>query len=234
MAAEPLAQDHEALAAKAVAVCGRLVAAYGELRALPRRESLHELVATMLSHRTTQRSEALAYERMWRRFRSWEAIAQADPADLIEAISAVSFAGAKAANLQIAVRAVLAQGSDSLEFLRPMDTAAAMAWLTDLPGVGVKTASLVLLFCFAKPVLPVDTHVHRVSQRLGLIGAHVGPGPAHQALLALLPADPHVLYNFHVTMLHHGQRVCTSRAPAHQRCVLTDLCDLYAREHSHR
>ncbi|MHB0875508.1 MAG: endonuclease III, partial [Anaerolineae bacterium] len=58
--------------------------------------------------------------------------------------------------------------------------------------------------------------------------------PAHEALLALLPADPHCLYNFHVAMLHHGQRVCTSRASAHDRCSLTDLCDLYQSEHAGR
>ncbi|MHB0878276.1 MAG: endonuclease III domain-containing protein, partial [Anaerolineae bacterium] len=210
-------------AARALAVCSRLIATYGDLRLLPRRGPMHELIATMLSHRTTQKSEALAYERMWRRFGSWEAIRDADVGELAAAIDVVSFAEAKAANIQTAIRAVTAGGDTSLEFLRNMDTEAAKAWLMDLPGVGVKTASLVLLFCFGKPVLPVDTHVHRVSQRLGLIGPKVGPGPAHEALLALLPADPHCLYNFHVAMLHHGQRVCTSRASAHDRCSLTDL-----------
>ena len=102
-----------------------------------------------------------------------------------------------------------------------------LAWLTSLPGVGIKTASLVLLFCFGKLALPVDTHVHRVSQRLGLIGPKVSAAKAHQLLLALLPADPYILYNFHVALLRHGQRICTWSNPRCQKCPLTDLCDWY-------
>jgi len=94
--------------------------------------------------------------------------------------------------------------------------------------VGIKTASLVLLFCFSKPLLPVDTHVHRVSQRLGLIGPKVSANTAHKLLLDLLPQDPHVLYNFHVTMLRHGQRLCLWGTPHCERCPLRERCDWYA------
>jgi endonuclease-3 len=103
-----------------------------------------------------------------------------------------------------------------------------LAWLMALPGVGIKTASLVLLFCFSKPLLPVDTHVHRVSQRLGLIGPKVSANAAHKLLLDLLPQDPHVLYNFHVTMLRHGQRLCLWGTPHCERCPLRERCDWYA------
>ncbi|HEX2619659.1 MAG TPA: hypothetical protein VHL11_05920, partial [Phototrophicaceae bacterium] len=100
-----------------------------------------------------------------------------------------------------------------------------LAWLMDLPGVGIKTASLVLLFCFSKPVIPVDTHVHRVSGRLGLIGAKVSAESAHHLLLAMLPPDPHILFNFHVAMLRHGQRICTFNSPRCPRCPLNTICD---------
>jgi endonuclease-3 len=108
-----------------------------------------------------------------------------------------------------------------------MPVAEALDWLMSLPGVGIKTASLVLLFCFGKPVLPVDTHVHRVSQRLGLIGPKVAPTKAHALLLALLPPDPPVLFNFHVAMLQHGRQVCVWGAPRCEICPLTDLCHWY-------
>jgi endonuclease-3 len=216
---------------KALAVSDRLAGAYGWRRLLPRREPLHELIATMLSHRTTQKNEALAFELMLRRFGSWEAVAQAPTDALAEAISPANFAATKAANIKTALARIRERaGGYSLEFLRGLPAIEALNWLTSLPGVGIKTASLVLLFCFGKPLLPVDSHVHRVSQRLGLIGAQVSPGAAHLALLALFPPDARLLYNFHVSMLHHGQRVCTWRRPAHERCPLTDLCDLYLSE----
>jgi endonuclease-3 len=90
-----------------------------------------------------------------------------------------------------------------------------------------KTASLVLLFCFSKRVLPVDTHVHRVSQRIGLIGPKVNPTAAHPLLLNLLPPDPHVLFNFHISLLLHGQKICIWGTPRCEKCPLTDLCDWY-------
>jgi endonuclease-3 len=111
--------------------------------------------------------------------------------------------------------------------LRDLSPEVGLKWLMSLPGVGIKTASLVLLFCFGKPVLPVDTHVHRVSQRLGLIGPKVDATAAHHLLLAMLPPDPHILFNFHVNMLRHGQKICVWSSPRCEKCPLTDLCDWY-------
>jgi endonuclease III len=83
------------------------------------------------------------------------------------------------------------------------------------------------LFCFAKPVLPVDTHLHRVSGRLGLIGPKASAEAAHTILLNLLPPEPFVLYNFHVGMLRHGQKICVWGTPRCKQCALTELCDYY-------
>ena len=102
-----------------------------------------------------------------------------------------------------------------------------MKWLTDLPGVGLKTASLVLLFNFARPVFPVDTHVHRVNTRVGTI-PRMGEQAAHRALLKLLPPDPPYLYEFHVNLLRHGQRVCIWTRPKCPMCVLRERCDAHA------
>ncbi|NPV07370.1 MAG: endonuclease III [Anaerolineae bacterium] len=192
---------------------------------------MHELVATMLSHRTTQKNEAQAYERMWRQYGSWEAIRDAPLEDLAQAIRGANFEYAKAGNIQRALRIITeTEGKPSIDFLRDLSPEEGRNWLMRLPGVGIKTASLVLLFCFGKPLLPVDTHVHRVSQRVGLIGRKVSAAAAHEELLALLPPDPQTLYNFHVNLLHLGQQVCLSRAPRHGKCPLRDVCDYYREE----
>jgi endonuclease-3 len=214
---------------KALVVYRILVETYGEREFKPRREPMHELISTILSQRTSERNEALAYARMWERFGSWEAVRDAPTEELARAIAPSNFADAKAPQIQKTVGAILAErGSADLGFLRDVSAQDGMAWLTALPGVGIKTASLVLLFCFAKPVLPVDTHVYRVSQRVGLISDKVKSSTAaHAPLFALLPHEPHLLYNFHVALLRHGQQVCTFSAPRCSRCPLTQLCDYY-------
>lgn len=212
----------------------RLVAEQGERVLKSRRDPMRELISTMLSHRTTHANEEAAYERMWQRFGSWEAIRDAPLDELIEALKPATFPEPKAANIKATLERIIAErGEASIDFLADLTLEQGMAWLTSMPGIGLKTASLVLLFCFAKPILPVDTHVHRVSQRIGLIGTRVNPTAAHAVLQPQLPQKALVLYNFHVAMLRHGQRVCVWGTPHCERCVLTDLCDWY-REHGVR
>lgn len=122
------------------------------------------------------------------------------------------------------------RGAATIDFLGDLPAEEGLRWLMALPGVGIKTASLVLLFCFQKAVLPVDTHVHRVSRRIGLIGPKVDATAAHRQLLALLPHEPHILFNFHVSQLRHGQQVCVWGTPRCERCPLTDLCAWYEEE----
>lgn len=211
---------------KAQVVYDRLLKFYGpQSLTPPRREPMHELISTMLSHRTTGKNESLAYERMWERFGSWEAIRDAPVEGLTEAIAPSNYPGAKAPNIKKTLARIFEErGEANIDFLAEMTAEEGLAWLTSLPGVGVKTATLVLLFCFQKPVLPVDTHVHRVSGRLGLIGPKVTANKAHDELLALLPRDPEVLFTFHIDTLLHGQRVCYFNNPACRRCPLLELC----------
>jgi endonuclease III len=213
----------------------RLLQKYGEVPLKPRREPMHELISTMLSHRTTQRNEASAFHRMWDHFGSWEAIRDAPVNELAQTIEQSNFAEVKAPNIKAALKRIIDErGKPSIEFLKDLPPEEGLAWLMDLPGVGIKTASLVLLFCFGKPVLPVDTHVHRVSQRLGLIGPKVTPAAAHHILLNLLPPDAYVLYNFHIALLKHGQQVCVWASPRCERCPLTDLCNWYQENRAKR
>ena len=220
------------LPAKAAAVYEILLATYGERPLVARRSPMHELISTMLSHRTTHADEERAYQQMWERFGSWEAIAEADEDELAEAIAPSRYPESKAPRIRETVRRILAErGEASIDFLAELPTEEALAWLMALPGVGIKTATLVLLFGFHEPVLPVDTHVHRISQRLGLIGPKVSAEAAHRQLLALFPPDPYILYNFHKAMLRHGQQLCTFNNPRCPRCPLKGLCDYYQARH---
>ncbi len=215
------------LTEKAEIVYQRLVKLHGELERIPRREPMHELISTLLSHRTTEAQEARAFDSMMQRFGSYETIRVAPFEDLVASIHGVNWPEVKASNIQKVLNRIHEErGELSIAFLDQLSTDEAQQWLMDLPGVGLKTATLVLLFCFGKPVLPVDTHLHRVSGRLGLIDAKSAE-KAHAELLALLPADGHVLYNFHIAMLRHGQKICVWKNPRCAKCPLTDICDYF-------
>lgn len=203
-----------------------VLATYGHKRNNPRRDPMHELISTILSQRTTWANEDRAFQQMWARYGSWEAIAQADVAELEQLIAPSNYADQKAPRIIEVVRRIIAErGEANIDFLRGAPIEEALAWLLSLPGVGLKTSTLVLLFCFARPVLPVDTHVHRVSQRVGLIGPKIDPTAAHPLLLAMLPADAQILYNFHVDTLKHGQQICTFNNPKCPKCPLLSICD---------
>jgi endonuclease-3 len=195
----------------------------------PRREPMHELISTILSHRTTQANEAKAFDQLWRKYGSWQAIGDAPAEGIAEAIAPANWPELKAPRIKaVLARIVAERGEASIDFLADLPAEEGLAWLESLPGVGPKTASLVLLFCFHKPVLPVDTHVHRVSQRIGLIGPRESAEQAHASLPRLLPRDADVLWNFHLNMLRHGQKICIWGTPRCERCVLRQHCE-YAR-----
>lgn len=194
---------------------------------------MRELISTMLSHRTTHANEEKAYFQMLEKFPTWPQVIEAPVEELTQALLPAKFPGAKAVNIQKALRIIQAERPDfSLDFLQELDTAQALDWLMALPGVGLKTATLVLLFNFHKPVFPVDTHVHRISQRVGVIGATVTHDKAHKIILDMLPPDPLVLYNLHRHMLKHGQKICTWSSPKCEACVLQNICNYYAQVRS--
>ena len=195
---------------------------YGTQEIYGRSDPMHELIATILSHRTTHANEVAAFKAMREHFPTWEAVRDAPLAELIACIQTANYPEVKAPWIKQVLTAVITErGEANIDFLANMTTEEAMAWLTNLPGVGLKTASLLLLFYFKKPVLPVDTHVHRVTQRVGVLGPKVSAERAHKILLEQLPEDPLVLFNFHKHFFWHGQRVCTWYNP---KCVLTSQC----------
>ncbi|MBA3470488.1 MAG: endonuclease III [Herpetosiphonaceae bacterium] len=218
----------EDLPAKAQQVYDLLLEHYGNNPLVPRREPMHELISTILSHRTTEANEARAYRQLRERFGDWEAVRDAPVAELATAIAPSNFAEAKVPKIKAVLAQISAErGAAEIGFLADLPVEEGMGWLMRLPGVGPKTAALVLLFCFAKPILPVDTHVHRVSQRLGFFGPKVNPTQAHPILWKLLPHDAQWLYNYHINQLRHGQQICVWGRPRCERCPLTAICDYY-------
>ena len=219
----------EDLKAKAQQVYDLLVERYGAQPLVPRREPMHELISTILSQRTTQKNEALAYDRMWKKFGSWEAIRDAPVDQLTEAIAPSNYPETKAPHIKETLRQIIEErGEANIDFLADLPPDEGLPWLMSHPGVGIKTASLVLLFCFSKPVLPVDTHVFRVSQRTGLIPPKANTESAHHMLLKLFPPDPYILFNFHIAALKHGQQLCIwGENPRCEPCPLKDLCNWY-------
>jgi endonuclease III len=207
---------------------GLLNQEYKRLELDPRRSHMHELISTMLSHRTNHADEQKAYYTMLERFGDWEGVLNAPEDELADAVSTTRYPLQKAPQIQQTLRMIKEErGEINIDFLEDLPIAEAMAWLTRLPGVGPKTATLLLLFNFKKPVLPVDTHVFRVSQRVGLIGAKVTANKAHDVLLEMLPRDATELFNFHKHLFWHGQKVCTWSYPRCEKCVLNGICNYY-------
>ena len=190
---------------------------------LPRRDPLSELIAALLSQNTSDANSGRAFENLVSTFGTWDRVVQADVDKISKAISGGGLNRVKAPRIKaILERIEQEKGSLDLGFLKKMPLAEARTWLESLPGVGPKTAACVLLFSLGRPALPVDTHVYRVSQRLGLIGSKVSPDNAHRILGELVPSAD--VYEFHVNMVRHGRKVCRSQSPLCSGCLLNKGC----------
>jgi endonuclease III len=214
----------EGLQAKTQQAHRRLLGAYGEPTWRPHLDPVSELVSTILSQNTNDGNRDVAFDRLRSRLPTWEQVRDADVGIVIEAIRPAGLANQKASHIQEALRFITRErGTLTLDFLAEEPLAEAKAWLLSIKGVGPKTAAIVLLFSLGRPAFPVDTHVHRVSRRLGLIGARTGREKAHDELERLV--DPKDYYAFHLNLVRHGRQVCVSRNPSCPVCVLQDLCD---------
>lgn len=222
--------EEDPLRAKMRAVLALLREEYGEPR-WPTLDALGTLIETMLSHRTADPQTWASFQELRRRFPNWQDVIDAPTSEVDQAIERSTFHEQKAPRLQKVLQRIKDEhGSFDLDFLNNMPLDEADAWLQSLGGVGPKTAACVLLFACKRPILPVDTHVHRVSIRLGLIGEKVSADDAHKILLAMMP-DPQNekdVLALHRDMLLHGQRVCVWAKPKCGKCVLREWCNYYA------
>jgi endonuclease-3 len=156
----------------------------------------------------------------------WSAVEAAPLPELIDVIRPGGLAPQKAPRIQAALGALRANGgSYSLDFLASKPPLEARDWLSAIPGIGKKTASVVLLFSFGLPLMPVDRHVFRVSHRVGLIPAKSDPDQAHDYFLAML--DPDQMYEAHVSLIGHGRRTCHAQRPDCEHCPIAPRCRFF-------
>lgn len=208
---------------------GRLCAVYGcPVPFFHELDPVSELVSSLLSHRTRNRDSRDAYLALWQSYPTWEEVVAAHSAEIEKTISAVTWPEQKAPRIQTALGWIYREvGAFSLDFLMDLPPPQARAWLERIPGVGPKTSAAVLSFSRLRMrALPVDSHHHRVAQRLGLIPPNLEVGPSHAVLEAMLPLewDAQTVYDHHEVMMFLGQRVCTYNAPRCSACPLLDLC----------
>lgn len=195
---------------------------YGRRKWRPRLKPVEELVFTILSQNTTDINAERSLKSLKERFPSWDDVARAPAGSIAAAIRSGGLADAKGRYIRETLRGLLDEhGNLGLDFLKKMDDREALDYLTRFPGVGIKTASCVLLFALGRPVMAVDTHVHRVARRLGFL-SRGGRGPAHGVLAAITPDED--VYSLHVNLVTHGRRVCKARRPRCRQCVLAQLC----------
>jgi len=184
---------------------------------------LDELVSTILSQNTNDINRDRAFEALRRRFPTWEAVRDADEQAIIEAIRPAGLANQKGPRIQAILREISAQqGSLDLGFLNDLDTTQARVWLIKFKGVGPKTTAIVLLFSLGKPAFPVDTHIYRVSGRLGLRPAKMNVEQAHDYLESVFP--PETYYPVHLNLIRLGREICQARKPNCPVCPLNTLC----------
>ena len=204
----------------------RLKDRYGEPEDPPEMSDIGYLVETILSQNTNDINRDKAYSNLVDRYDTWEEVENADYEELVDTIRIAGLGPTKAERIQEALKIVREdQGEYSLEFLNDMSVDDAKDWLTKIPGVGPKTAAIILCFYFRKPVFPVDTHVHRISKRLGLIPRNAGRTKAHNILEEKVPDD--IKYELHRLMIEYGRDTAKARNPDCENCIWPEECDYY-------
>jgi endonuclease-3 len=190
---------------------------------------LGALIATILSQHTSDLNSGRAYLSLKAAFpNDWTAVCAAPVSEVADVLRSGGLADVKAARIQRIIREVMERtGAASLDFLRSWrDEQAIIEFLKSFHGVGPKTAACISMFNLGRPVIPVDTHVHRVASRLGLIGLRVSADQAHEDLLKLVKRDD--AYSFHVHLIEHGRTICRARNPGCSKCPAANFCDFYA------
>ena len=212
------------LSARALAVHQRLLEAFGEpiwRNPLP---AIDELVSTILSQNTNDINRDRAFESLRARFPAWEQVRDAKTEAVVAAIRPAGLANQKGPRIQQVLRAITEErGNLDLSFLADLPMDEARVWLTKFNGVGPKTAAIVLCFSLGRPAFPVDTHIYRVSGRIGLRPERMTVEQAHPHLEALFP--PETYYAAHLNLIRLGREVCGARKPLCGKCPIRDLCD---------
>jgi endonuclease-3 len=205
------------------AILKKLEQAYGSPRWNPNHDPLGELVATILSQHTSDVNSDRAFAALRAAYPTWDEVVHAHPDDLATVIHSGGLARLKSRRIQEILHTLKSrQGHVHLDCLMDMPMPAARAFLAEFPGVGPKTIACVLLFACGHPAFPVDTHIYRVTTRLGLLPTGCTAERAHAVLEPLIP--PAQVYRAHVNLIRHGRTVCKARLPDCRRCCLHTWC----------
>ena len=190
----------------------------------PRLDPVSELVLTILSQNTADVNSFRAFTALRARYQSWDEVLTTPRDELEEVIRPGGLAPTKSGRILHVLAEVHAAtgGSWDLSFLGTQPLEEARDWLVSLPGIGRKTASIILLFGFGRPAVPVDTHVHRVATRMGMLPPRTPLDRAHDLLEEVL--HPEEMYSFHVELIRHGRDTCRAPRPICGLCPLTDVC----------
>lgn len=211
---------------KAGLVYSRLLVKYGTPEWRLPLTGIDELVSTILSQNTNDKNRDTAFNALRNAFPDWEAVRDADPKAVIDAIRPAGLANQKGPRIQALLREISEErGSLDLSFLKTWPVDEAHSWLTRFNGVGPKTASIVLLFALGLPAFPVDTHIYRVTGRLGLRPEKMSVEQAHPHLAALFP--PEAYGPAHLNLIRLGREICHARKPDCPACPLTEVCVYY-------
>ena len=196
---------------------------YFRPRWAPRYPPVEELVFTILSQNTNDINAGRALESLKKKYPDWGQVARAREKSIAAAIRSGGLADTKARYIKTALSGILAGHGDlMLGFLEQMDDRAAIEYLTGFPGVGVKTASCVLMFALGRKVMPVDTHVFRLCGRLDFLPEDATRESAHAILNAIVPDNDK--FSFHINLVLHGRKVCKAIRPRCGECVIEPFC----------
>ena len=204
-------------------VLARLRKTYGPLPPRTWGKGIDVLVETILSQNTSNKNSEAGYRQLRRRFPTWEEVADAPVEEVERWIRVSGLSRIKAPRIQAILRQIRTErGRISLEFLKRGTVEEAIAYLQQFKGIGPKTIDCLLLFAFAMPVFPVDTHIHRIARRLKWIGPKVTAEKAHDLLEPAIP--PKHRYEMHVLLIEHGRQTCKAITPRCDNCSLLALC----------
>ncbi len=202
-----------------------------ELYGVPKVEPIDPvdlLVMTILSQNTSDTNSLRAFGQLKSAYDDYEEILSATEEDIAEEIRAGGLAKIKAKRIKETLQKIKTNaGAITLGFLAELDKDKAREYLLSLPGVGPKTAAVVLLFAFGRPFMPVDTHVYRVSRRLGIVAKEASIERAESILEENVPPEKYI--SLHLNLLKHGRLICRARGPRHEECGLRHYCDCYLR-----
>ena len=215
--------------AKYTPIAEALTQVYGELDWSRNQDGMDELVSCILSQSTNDTNRDRAFARLKSHYESWEAVRISDLDELVEVIRPAGLANQKAPRIQDVLAAIYqTAGEYSIDFLDQMSINVAKDWLVSLKGIGPKTAAIVLCFAYGRPAFPVDTHIYRVSKRIGFLPEKLSANDAHPVMEAMVPATDY--YRFHIQLIQHGRDTCHARKPSCELCCISAHCDYFSTE----